>query len=303
MRIDSKLELTYLKYFFFVAKSGGFSKASRILHVQQPSVSRGVQNLEDQLGVRLFERRGKTVLMTRAGRMIYSSCERIFQEAMNIQTIADLEAHEYKGPLKFAVANPISTYLIPRLLKSYTKSYPEVWPQIFVGSANDLMTQIADADLEFGLFFYVPRLLPSLQITLIERFRFHLVIAAHCKTDSHVKERFIGSREIEDPRSNRFPALEKLKLSVPNARLAISTNDIAAHLEMALCGLGVTILPEFMIKEHLQNGSLLDLYPKDEMRFSLKLVTRRQSVLSGPAKVFIKELKTFDANAPFVRSP
>jgi DNA-binding transcriptional LysR family regulator len=291
VRIDQTIELTYLKYFFAVAKSGGFSKASRLLHVQQPSVTRGVQNLEEQLGVVLFERRGKAISLTRAGREILESCERIFQEARGIQVIADAEKKECKGPLKFAVANPISTHLIPEILESYLKKYPDVWPQAFVGSAQDLMTRIANADLEFGLFFYAPSLSPELQLTPLEKIRFHLVVATPFKSDSRVKARFIGSREIEDSNSPRLPTLERLKKDVPQAKLAISTNDISAHREMVLRGLGVSILPEFMIVDDLKDKRLVDLYPQEDWQFSLKLLTRKQTVLSRPAQAFLEEMK------------
>jgi DNA-binding transcriptional LysR family regulator len=287
MRMDAGAELTYLKYFFSVAREGGFSKASRVLGVQQPSITRGVQNLEEQLGVLLFERRGKKISLTRAGQRIYSSCERIFQEARNIRSIAESETTTCAGPLKFAVANPISTHLIPRVLEPFVREYPEVWPQAFVGSAGDLMPRIASGELEFGLFFYVPKTHPDLQITALSKERFHLVVSGKHRAITAVKARFIGSREIEDAQAQRFPALERLKKEVPGARLAISTNDISAHRELVLRGLGVSILPGFMIQDQLKSGLLVDLYPREEIRFSLKLVTRKAAVLSLPARRFL----------------
>ncbi|MDR3608825.1 MAG: LysR family transcriptional regulator [Oligoflexia bacterium] len=289
------MELNYLKYFYSVAKSGGFSRASRLLGVQQPSITRGVKNLEEQLGVLLFERNGKTVSFTRVGQEVYSACERIFQEAQTIRAIAEAETHDCKGQLKLATANPISIYLIPQILESYTKKFPDVWPQVFVGSASDLMVQIANSNLEFGLFFYAPALVSGIQVTTLSTVRFHLVISANLKNDIRTKARFIGSREIEDPNTKRFPMLEKLRKTIPQAKLALSTNDISAHREMAPRGLGVAILPGFMVADDLANGRLIDLFPKEDQRFSLKLLTRKHAILSRPAQLFIEEIKHSEA--------
>jgi DNA-binding transcriptional LysR family regulator len=252
MRID--VDLTYLKYFFSVVNAGGFSKASQILGIQQPSITRGVKNLEDQLGVLLFERRGKTVSLTRAGKEVYFSCENIFNEAKKIKIIAESELHECKGPLRFAVVNPVSTFLMPKVLERYLKKYPYVWPQMYTGTANDLMLRISKTELEFGLFFHIPELLPELHKSTIQKVRFHLVVSSKHKNDDSIKARFIGSREIESPHANKFPILERLKRDISQASLALSTNDISAHKEMVLRGVGVSILPHFMIDEELKKG-------------------------------------------------
>jgi DNA-binding transcriptional LysR family regulator len=97
-----------------------------------------------------------------------------------------------------------------------------------------------------------------------------------------VKARFIGSREIEEGHARKFPALERLRKDVPEAKLGISTNDISAHKEMVLNGLGVAILPEFMM-----DGDLVDLYPEENFQFPLILVTRKNGVLSRAAREFL----------------
>lgn len=157
------------------------------------------------------------------------------------------------------------------------------------------MVQIANSNLEFGLFFYSPTLLSGVQITTLTRIRFHLVISSHFKNHNRVKARFIGSREIEDPNTKRFPMLDKLRKTIPQAKLALSTNDISAHREMALRGLGVATLPGFMVADDLAKGHLIDLFPKEDLRFSLKLLTRKHAALCRPAQLFIEEIKHSEA--------
>lgn len=286
MRMD--VDLTYLKYFYSVATEGGFTSASKTLGVQQPSVTRGVKNLEEQLGVILFERSGKKVSLTVSGREVFESCERIFNEAQKIRQIAEAETKVCSGPFRFGVSSPVSTHLVPELLSGYLRQFPETWPMMYSGTGEDLLQKIRNAELEFGLFLHLPEMLPGLVKKNLVKYRFHLVVGNRWKNDGKVKARFIGSREVEDIHTKRFPALERLKRDVPEARLAISANDISSHKEMLLRGLGVSILPEFMISDEIKKGTLVDLYPREEFIFPLVLITRKDGVLSRPAAEFLK---------------
>ncbi len=282
------VDLTYLKYFYSVATEGGFTSASKTLGVQQPSVTRGVKNLEEQLGVILFERSGKKVSLTVSGREVFESCERIFNEAQKIRQIAEAETKVCSGPFRFGVSSPVSTHLVPELLSGYLRQFPETWPMMYSGTGEDLLQKIRNAELEFGLFLHLPEMLPGLVKKNLVKYRFHLVVGNRWKNDGKVKARFIGSREVEDIHTKRFPALERLKRDVPEARLAISANDISSHKEMLLRGLGVSILPEFMISDEIKKGTLVDLYPREEFIFPLVLITRKDGVLSRPAAEFLK---------------
>lgn len=81
------MELNHLKYFYFVAREGGFSKASRLLRVAQPALTRAVKALEDDLEVTLFERRGRGVLLTKVGNDVYRKCEIVFAQTREITGI------------------------------------------------------------------------------------------------------------------------------------------------------------------------------------------------------------------------
>ncbi len=286
MRID--VDLTYLKYFYSVATEGGFTRASQTLGVQQPSVTRGVKNLEEQLGVILFERSGKKVTLTVSGREVFESCERIFSEAQKIKQIAEAETKICSGPFRFGVSSPVSTHLIPDLLTGYLKKFPDTWPMMYSGTGEDLLLKIRSNELEFGLFLHLPEMLPGLVKKNLVKYRFHLVVGNRWKNDEKVKSRFIGSREVEDTHTKKFPALERLKKDFPQAKIGISANDISSHKEMLLKGLGVSILPEFMIADEMKKGLLVDLYPREEFLFPLILVTRKDGVLSRPAAEFLK---------------
>ncbi|MFL5784414.1 MAG: LysR family transcriptional regulator [Bacteriovoracaceae bacterium] len=280
------MDLSSLKYFYEVARLKSFTKAALELGLAQPSVTRGVKNLEDQLGIPLFERIGKKVHLTSAGHDVFEVCEKIFAEAEEIRQIAEAQTKKISGPFKFGASSPISTYLIPGVLQDFMKEFPETWPMMYSATGEELVRKIRSAELEFGLFLHVPEDLLDLQRKTIQKLKFHLVASSKKKN----LDRFIGSREIEETRNKKFPALERLKKDYPEAKISISTNDISAHKEMALKGLGVAILPEFMISDELKKGTLLDLYPKEEFIFPLVLLTRKNGIISRAAKEFLDRL-------------
>ncbi|MGH7851076.1 MAG: LysR family transcriptional regulator, partial [Thermodesulfobacteriota bacterium] len=80
------MELHQLRYFVAVAETGGFSKAARICYVAQPSLSQQIIKLEHELGQRLFERLGRTSVLTEAGRALLPRARLILKEAGDIKS-------------------------------------------------------------------------------------------------------------------------------------------------------------------------------------------------------------------------
>ena len=103
-----------------------------------------------------------------------------------------------------------------------------------------------------------------------------------------ILESFIGSREIDDLNAKKFPTLERLRKDHPRAKIKISSNNLTAHREMVLRGLGVSVLPDFLVEKDLDAGTLSDIYPKEVFKFQMKLIKRRTSVLSISAQELVK---------------
>jgi DNA-binding transcriptional LysR family regulator len=286
------MELNLLRYFYCVAREGGFTKASKVLHVQQPALSRAVRQLEDQLGVTLLERRKRSSIPTKVGQEIFEACARIFQEAENIRALAEAERRECRGVLRFAAASAIAASLVPRVHVTYLRAYPEVWPMSYSGPASVMLERIAAGELEFGLFFYLPKLSVALAATDLAHIPFALVVKAGHERDPRVCSSFIGSREVDDTANKSFPTVDRLRRDHPEVQIRISSNDLAAHKELVLAGLGVSILPRFLVASELAAGSLRALYPNEQFGFPMHLVTRHRQVLSRAARLFLEHLRT-----------
>ncbi|MES2767998.1 MAG: LysR family transcriptional regulator [Bdellovibrionota bacterium] len=281
------MNLHHLRYFYVVAQEGGFSKASKLLRIQQPAISRMVGMLEEDMGFKLFERVGRNVRLTRQGEDVFETCKNIFGEVDKLKASIGQMNEECQGPLVIAASEPIASHYIPRVLNPYLRAHPKVYPQIFSGPASMLFEKLLNGDIEFGCFFHIPELPERLEIFEKKNIRYHLVIRKDLKKDQEVISSFIGSREIDDTSTRRFPTLERLRKDYPLATIKISSNNLTAHRGMVLQGLGVSILPDFLVVEDIRNGLLTDIYPKENFIFQLKYIKRKTSLLSKNAQTFI----------------
>ncbi|OQW54665.1 MAG: hypothetical protein A4S09_05775 [Proteobacteria bacterium SG_bin7] len=287
------MELNHLKYFYSVVRNGGFTKAAAALSINQPGVSKAVSQLEETLGVKLLERHKRKVFLTKVGQEIFSKCERIFRDCAEIKTIADGEKTTCKGPLAFCASEPVASHIVPEINEKMIEAFPNVIPATFCGTSSHLFEKIGCGEFEFGLFFHIPGLSHDLEMKKIGVLPYDLVISAKKFNDKKIRSTFIGSREVDDTKTRRFPTVERMKKDDPDVQIRISSNSLTAHKNMVLKGLGVSILPRFLVAQEIKTGLLKRLYNNERFEFSLKLVLRKNKSLSRNARVWIDYLNAW----------
>ncbi len=282
------MNLLHLNYFYVVAKEGGFLKASKLLRIQQPAISRMVGQLEENLGFELFEKIGRNVRLTSQGVEVFDRCKRIFSEVENLELSVGTINGECRGPLNIVTADGIASHFIPGALESFLKNQPKVYPSLFSGPASMLLEKIEKGEAEMGMFFHVPELTDRLEVYHRFPLRFYLVVKKELRKDEKALASFIGSRELDDLSNKKFPTLDRLRKDHKQAKISISCNNLGAHLNLVKLGMGVSILPEFLVKEDLKNGILADVYPQEKFVFDMLFIKRRTGVLSLNASEFMK---------------
>jgi LysR family hydrogen peroxide-inducible transcriptional activator len=118
------LTLRQLEYFSAVAEHESFQRAAKACAVTQPGLSAQLAQLEDQLGVRLFERGRRGVLITPAGAALLSRAQRVLLEARDLEEAARGEAEPLSGDLRLGVIPTLAPYLLPRALAAVRAKYP-----------------------------------------------------------------------------------------------------------------------------------------------------------------------------------
>jgi DNA-binding transcriptional LysR family regulator len=209
----------------------------------------------------------------------------------NVRTLADAERTECKGILRFAVSSELASDVMPAVLARYHRSYPDVWPMMFSGPTTPMLDELVRGDCELGLFFHLPRERDELSHRKIASIPFRLVIRADAARDRAVRASFIGSREIDDAATRSYPTLDRIRRDLPEARIRFSSNDATARKRMVLAGLGVAILPAFMVDREIAERQLAELHRAERFRFDLRLVARAGHILPRAARLFLDQVR------------
>jgi len=137
--------------FHAVASAGGFSAAARRLHRTQPAVSQAVRSLEDELGQRLFDREGRTVRLTYAGKLLYAHVDAaLSQLESGLARIEGLKALS-EGTLALSVSDTLAIYRLPETLRAYRNRYPGVTLRIADRSSSGAQAQVLSGDADLGI--------------------------------------------------------------------------------------------------------------------------------------------------------
>ncbi|MBX9767062.1 MAG: hydrogen peroxide-inducible genes activator [Bdellovibrionales bacterium] len=152
--MESKLNfsLTQLEYVISVHKHGHFAKAATACFVTQPTLSMQIQKLEETLGVIIFDRSKKPILMTETGRKLVKQMQTIVSEAKKLDEITQgSETDKLDGELVLGIIPTISPYLVPRLLPVVAKLYPALRLQIFEMQTAKIVEALDDDEIDAGI--------------------------------------------------------------------------------------------------------------------------------------------------------
>lgn len=284
------INLNHLKAFYHVARFKSYSKAATHLFIQQPALSKTVKALEVELGVQLFQKMGRGIELTRSGDYIYSRCEEIFLQVDMIAHFARDEDVPLKQSVNIVCSDLIAAKILPEILSELSSNFPSTRPVLTTGMAQEMMVLMKEKKAGIGLFFHLPKLTSSLKIIKEIAMPFRLVISAHEYHSQKVRSSFIGSREVDDNKSLKFPTVDKMRKHWPQTQIRYSTNNLLTHKEMVLQGMGVSILPYFFVKDEIGSGQLRCLLEEENFSFKLKVVGSAKSELGAYEAALLKRL-------------
>jgi LysR family cyn operon transcriptional activator len=150
---DDSMLLRHLRYLLAVADHGGFTRAAEALHVSQPTLSQQIRQLEDTLGVNLFDRTSRTVKPTDAGEAYIECARRVLVElAAGKRALHDVKDLS-RGSLRLAMTPTFMAYLVGPLVRDYVARFPNIHLQIFELSMDDIEARLANDSLDIAIAF------------------------------------------------------------------------------------------------------------------------------------------------------
>jgi DNA-binding transcriptional LysR family regulator len=298
MKID--FDLRQLEIFCQVVRHRSFSEAAKAVHLAQASVSERIAGLEKMIGAPLLDRRGRRVVPTKTGEILYARALRLLE--MKQDTCQELEDFLgiRRGEILLGASTIPGEYILPSQIQLFRESYPGVSVRMKIGDTRDITAEVLEGNLELGVVGSKSR---DKNLSYQELWEDELIMAVPA---SH---RWAGKKSVpwEDLREEPFILRESgsgtLKIledhlqKLPGPGLG-DFNPVAvlgsstAVKEGVKAGLGVSIISSRAVKTELESGILKTLKLDGlSIRRRFYLVLNRQRTLSPLAKTFARFLR------------
>jgi DNA-binding transcriptional LysR family regulator len=150
------MDLQQLKYFQTIARLQNMSRAAEELYVAQPSLSRAIARLEDELGAPLFDRLGRQIRLNQLGRVFLRRVEQAFAELEEgKREIADMAGLE-QGQISLAVLYTVGAQLLPEMLGAFRKDHPAIRFQLSQNASSVIISQLRKGEIDLCISFPRP---------------------------------------------------------------------------------------------------------------------------------------------------
>jgi LysR family cys regulon transcriptional activator len=135
-----------------VRRNFNLTEVANSLYTSQSGVSKHIKDLEDELGVELFVRKGKRFLgLTEPGKEMVKIVERMLLDAKNIKSLADQYSQQDKGQLTVATTHTQARYALPKVVTEFKKIYPKVHLKLHQGSPAEIAQMLLDGEADIGV--------------------------------------------------------------------------------------------------------------------------------------------------------
>ena len=246
-----KISLNSLKFFYYVAQHGSVTLASQKLFVTQSAVSKQIKNLEDALGLILFDRVNKKLILTSNGSLLFACCQQVFAKLDDC--LVDLKNQQYENKQLVLSCEPTISmkWLIPRLAEFNSLNYGFEIVLLTGGGAVDFQEKSIDIALRRNDFEWSEGIFNE---KIIEEY---IVAVRNTRTDQ------TNTLLLTSSRPNLWQHINKSKLV--SSEILSYEHMVLEHfylcIEGCLAGLGTAIVSIFMVEKEISHAFLELVHP------------------------------------------
>lgn len=257
------IEVHELQVFLAAAEEENFSAAARKLHLSQPAISFQIQGLEQRLNTQLFQRIGKRISLTEAGRELLPMAREMVNLSSRIEETMCLQQGIVKGKLKIGCSTSPGKYILPHLIGAYRKIYPEVQFSVEIMSRHQVEEKLKSKEIHIGVLAILSKekeleCFPFFTDELV------LIIAAN---HPWAKRGTIHPAELKDAdwilreggaatRQTITDALAECGIPADGLRVAMELGSVEAVEAAVEAGLGVSIVSRVAARRGLELGRI-----------------------------------------------
>ena len=245
------MEIHQLRYVCAIADTGSFSRAAERCQVAQPSLSQQVLKLEESLGAKLFDRLGRSVRLTEAGRAFLPHARSILSQMETARSSVTDKWMDIRGSVSVGVIPTIAPYLMPRYTKTFAKKYPEAKLRIVEETTPILIESLRDLSIDLAILA-LPLRHKDLELFPISTEPLFAVLpkdhpraAAESLALKDLRgEPFVMLRDGHCFRDLSIAACTRARVA---PRIAFESGQFSSLFGMVAAGVGISLVPEMAI--------------------------------------------------------
>lgn len=245
------MEFHQLRYVCAIAETGSFSRAAEHCHVAQPSLSQQVLKLERDLGAKLFDRLGRSIRLTEAGRAFLPHARSILHQMEAARTGVADKCMDVRGSVAVGVIPTIAPYLMPRYTAAFAKKFPEAKLRIAEETTPILVERLRNLSIDLAVlalplrhkeFEMFPLRTEPLFAVLPKD---HPLAAAKLLALKDLRgESFVMLRDGHCFRGLSIAVCARARVT---PRIAFESDQFSSLLGMVAAGVGITLVPEMAV--------------------------------------------------------
>jgi LysR family hydrogen peroxide-inducible transcriptional activator len=291
------MTIQQLEYVLAVDTYRHFAKAAEHCRVTQPTLSMMIQKLEDELGIKLFDRNVQPVKPTAAGHKVIEQARRVLYQASLIKDIINEEEQSVKGTFRLAILPTIAPYLVPRFFLKLTEKHKDSDIHILEMKTTPTLAALRNGDIDAAIIASQP-IEPELQGDILYYEQFFGYVS---RNETIFKNDLIRSADVNGERLwlldeghcfrdqlMRFCQMEEVKLRQGAYRLG----SMETFMRMVESGNGITFIPELAVYQlNKEQKELVRPFAIPKPTREIVLVTRKDFVRYTIAEMLVKSIK------------
>lgn len=269
-----------LKYITAVDRLKSFRKAADACFVSQPTLSMQIKKLEATLGVKIFERNNKQVLVTELGQQIISSAHLVLKEVNHIEMLARDAQNPLAGNFKLGAFPTLAPYVLPKIIPNIKKQLPDIRLILVEEKTASLMEQLIGGELDAALIAW-PVNEPKLMSEVLFEDEFKLAVSSN---HTLAKKNLVSYKDLVDQplllldegHCLRDQALQLCQLEGLNEMQDVRASSLETLRQMVRANTGITLMPTIAIQDHTADIQYIPFSPPRPSR-RICLVWRKSS--------------------------
>ncbi|MCS1391774.1 LysR family transcriptional regulator [Lysinibacillus boronitolerans] len=287
------MNLHALRIFTNVAKLGGITAAANSMLLSQPAVTIQIRKLENEIGAKLIEGKGRGIQLTPEGKFLYEQGMRLFYlEAQIDEKLGKFLAKEDKIHIASSYI-PIN-YILPPIIAKYKLAHPQIEFFVSLGNVQSVEEQVLNYEVDFGFVVQSKIGHEDLQFEKVLDIPFWFIVhPSHPLANQTVSLHELSNEDFiyRERGSSTLDLLESIfyTFNVPLPKLGLQMQGLHESIKVVEAGYGMTLAPSSSVAESIINGKLAQVYVEQAaIQQSLFICSRKTELMEQPFLQYLK---------------